>query len=239
MRKYLRDAAAILFMATASMPVMGITLGYTQANLVADTSGLGAATVDPSLVNPWGMSFSATSPFWISNAGSNGSTAYNGAGVATTINVTVTGGPTGQVNNSAGAGTFEVGGAASNFIFDTLSGTISAWNGSLGLTGTAMTMVSTSGVVYTGLAQAKSGVSTFLYAANFTSGGGINVYDSNFNQVNSTTFAGKFVESNLPSGYAPFNIQLVGNNLYVEYALTGPTAGNPTRGAGERICCCL
>jgi hypothetical protein len=43
-----------------------ILKGYHQKNLVADVAGYGAARIDPALVNPWGISFSATSPLWIS-----------------------------------------------------------------------------------------------------------------------------------------------------------------------------
>ncbi len=48
---------------------------YHQVNLVSDVSGLAAIT-DPLLINPWGVSFSPTSPFWVSNAGSSTSTLY-------------------------------------------------------------------------------------------------------------------------------------------------------------------
>jgi hypothetical protein len=48
---------------------------YIQTNLVSDIPGLATIT-DPSLVNPWGSSHSATSPFWISNQGTNTSTLY-------------------------------------------------------------------------------------------------------------------------------------------------------------------
>ncbi len=211
----------------------GNSLPYQQTNLVSNLSSVGALTVDPNLTNPWGMSFSGGSPFWISNAGSNTSTLYSGAGVKNSaVTVTVAGNPTGQVFNSAGAGNFVVNGSASAFIFDTISGKIAAWNGSLGLMGTASVVASTGGAVYTGLALGNNGTGNFLYAANFTNGGGINVFNSSFTQVNSTTFAGKFVDPSLPAGYAPFNIQLVGNNLYVEYAEVGATPGNATRGAG-------
>ena len=46
---------------------------YHQLNLVSDVSGLATIT-DPLLINPWGVSFSPTSPFWVSNAGSSSST---------------------------------------------------------------------------------------------------------------------------------------------------------------------
>lgn len=222
-------AVAVIAMAPYSIAFADI---YLQTDLVSDVPGM-AATTDPNLKNPWGMSFSATSPFWISNEATNTATLYNGAGVPnSSVVVTVPGGPTGQVQNSAGAGNFLVGSSAASFIFDTLSGTISAWNSSLGTMGTASTMVPTSGAVYTGLALGNNGTANYLYAANFSSGGGIDVFDSNWHQVNSTTFAGKFVDPSIPAGYVPFNIQLIGNNLYVEYAEVGSTPGNAMRGLG-------
>ena len=57
----------------------GRAASYRQTNLVSDISGL-AATTDPNLVNPWGISHSTTSPFWISDNGTGVSTLYNGAG---------------------------------------------------------------------------------------------------------------------------------------------------------------
>src|ERR1700722_5243082 len=94
-----------------------------QTNLVSDVPGL-AANTDPNLINPWGVSFSATSPFWVSNQGANNSTLYSATGVPNSLIVGVAGGPTGQVFNSAGTGNFLVGGTAANFIFDTLGGSI-------------------------------------------------------------------------------------------------------------------
>lgn len=207
---------------------------FAQINLVSDISnppGIGGvpAVVDQALQNPWGISFSATSPFWVSDAASNVSTVYNGAGAKQALAPTVAGGPTGQVQNSAGAGNFIVNGAAASFIFDSLNGSISAWNSSLGNTGPAMTVVTTPGAVYTGLALANNGVANLLYAANFKTGGGINVFNSSFG---ATTVPGGFVDPNIPSGYAPFNIQLLNGNLYVEYAQVGGGTGNANRGAG-------
>ena len=48
---------------------------YTQTNLVSDILGLAPIT-DPLLHNPWGLSHNATSPFWISNQGTNTTTLY-------------------------------------------------------------------------------------------------------------------------------------------------------------------
>src|SRR6185436_857745 len=69
---------------------------FFQTNLASDVPGL-AANLDPNLKNPWGMSFSATSPFWVSNQGANNSTLYNAAGVRQALIVSTPPSPTGQV----------------------------------------------------------------------------------------------------------------------------------------------
>src|SRR5580704_12870074 len=51
--------------------------GIVQTNLVSDIPGLAVVT-DPALVNPWGMTSSTTSPWWISDNGAGVSTLYNG-----------------------------------------------------------------------------------------------------------------------------------------------------------------
>lgn len=55
-------AAAIGLAASGYPQNPALAAAYTQTNLVSDIPGL-AANTDPNLVNPWGMSFSATSPF--------------------------------------------------------------------------------------------------------------------------------------------------------------------------------
>jgi uncharacterized protein (TIGR03118 family) len=201
---------------------------YVQTNLVSNVPGL-AATTDPNLVNPWGVSFTPTSPFWVSDQGTGVSTLYNGAGAITPLVVTVPSsgspgpaGPTGQVANTTTG--FALGGTPARFIFDTLGGTIDAWTG-----GTTATVVSTvPGAVFTGLAEGSAAGSNYLYAADVRSGV-VRVFDTNFNQVTATTFAGKFVDPALPAGLAPFNVQLLNGLLYVEYAAVTAT-GAPLPG---------
>src|SRR5207248_3935523 len=94
-----------------------------QTNLVADLPGVAAVT-DPNLVNPWGISESATSPFWVSDNGSNSSTLYNTQGAKVPLVVSIptpgaatgsTGTPTGTVFNIAqGTGAFKVSGLDKN-----------------------------------------------------------------------------------------------------------------------------
>jgi uncharacterized protein (TIGR03118 family) len=168
-----------------------------------------APNTDANLKNPWGASFSPTSPFWVSNQVSGNSTLYSASGAAVPLIVaTPPGSPTGQVFNSTTQ--FALNGKPSSFIFDTLGGTVDAWNG-----GSAATvMATTAGAAYTGLALASVGSNNYLYAAN-TAQGRIDVYDSSFKPA---TLSGTFSDPNLPAGYTPYNIQAIGGDLYVEYS---------------------
>jgi uncharacterized protein (TIGR03118 family) len=190
---------------------------YTQTNLVSDVPGL-AMTLDPNLKNPWGVSFAPTSPFWVSNQGTNTSTLYDGAGnivplVVSTPPIGMPQGPTGQVFN----GTNDFGladGSPALFLFATLDGQIQGWNGGEGTT--AVNVATTAGAIYTGLANGNVGNANFLYAADNT--GHINVFDRSFQNVTNSMFAGKFTDPNALPGFNPYNIQNINGNLFVTYA---------------------
>jgi uncharacterized protein (TIGR03118 family) len=192
---------------------------YQQTNLVSDVPGLAAVT-DPNLKNPWGVSFSQTSPFWISDQGTNVSTLYDGAGnivplVVSIPNIGLPPGPTGQVNNGT-SGFVLPNGSPAAFLFVTLDGQLLGWNGGAGTT--AVNVATTPGAIYTGLANGSVGAANYLYAADNT--GHVNVFDSTFTNVTNTTFAGKFVDPNALPGFTPFNVQNINGNLYVTYANT-------------------
>jgi len=76
---------------------------YKQVNLVSDIEGLAAVT-DPNLVNPWGVAFSSTSPFWVSDNGTGVSTLYNGEGTPVPLIVTIPP-PSGSTGTSTPTGT--------------------------------------------------------------------------------------------------------------------------------------
>ncbi len=128
-----------------------------QTNLVSDLPGVADVT-DPNLVNPWGISESATSPFWLSDNNSGLSTLYmvpgsnnapvsiNPLAVSIPTPVALTGGaPTGTVFNTAqSSGAFQITGpnkigqttsAPAVFLFDTEDGTIVGWNPGIDPTG--------------------------------------------------------------------------------------------------------
>ena len=197
--------------------------GFTQTNLVSDIPGM-AINTDPNLKDPWGMSFNAASPIWVSDRATGVSTLYSGTGVVNSLVVTVPPGiplgPTGQVFANI-TGNFLLNNSPAAFIFDTLGGTIDAWNGGT----TATVMNTTTGASFEGLALAG----TQLYAANFQATGGIDVFDTNFAP---TTSAGGFVDPNLPAGYSAFNVQNIGGILYVEYAKVTSGVPVPLPGGG-------
>src|SRR5262249_36550514 len=118
---------------------------------------------DTTLRNPWGMTASATSPFWVADNAVNFSTLYSGAGVKQGLTVTVGGNPTGLVNNG-NAAAFN----GDNFIFAAMDGTIRGWRGALGTT--AETLSINPGSVFTGLAIGTVAGNTYLYGADFAKG---------------------------------------------------------------------
>jgi len=172
-----------------------------------------AANLDPNLANPWGMSFSATSPFWVSNQDTNTSTLYNAAGVAQALVVTTPPSPTGQIFNGTTDFALTPGNPA-RFIFSSLSGTVSGWNPAVSATAAVTQFMATDGAVYTGLANGTIGTTNYLYAADARNNK-IDVLNGSFQKV---TLSGSFQLPNLPSGFSPYNVQNIGNRLYVTYA---------------------
>jgi uncharacterized protein (TIGR03118 family) len=227
-RTFLVASFAIGALSLAAMRAEGAD--FVQTNLVSDIPGLATIT-DPQLVNPWGVSHSPTSPFWVSNQGANTTTLYSVSDATNISKVnlnppagfvaipkTAQGpqGPTGQVNNvntssfpvdNGGDGNF------AHFIFANLNGTISAWDAGP----TAFIQVTTAGAVYTGLAI--NGPQTRLYAANSAGSGSVDVFDSSFAPL--TLAHGAFVDPSLPAGLVPFNVRDIGGNVYVVYAPAG------------------
>ncbi len=199
-----------------------------QGNLVSDIKGL-AQVYDPFLGNAWGIALSNSGPFWISDNHTGVSTLYrvkpdplnHTHDIASTIPLVVTipgagntgsGSPTGQV--------FGFGGEA--FVFDSEDGSISGWHG--GTTAAIHVDNSANGAVYKGLAVAGNQ----LYATDFHNGK-VDVFNSGFNSVNSP---GGFVDTTLPAGYAPYNIQNIGGKLFVTYAQQDADKHDGNSGAG-------
>jgi uncharacterized protein (TIGR03118 family) len=232
-------AAAALLASTFVVPAQA---NFLQTNLVSD-GFVPAPIVDPNLVNPWGISHSQTSPFWISDNGMGLSTLYRANGAIVPLVVTIPpplgspagtkATPTGQVFNTGGTNDFVVssGGKSGRaaFIFATEDGTISGWSPTVALTHAVIAVdnpAGDAGPVYKGLAIANNGGSNFLYAANFRSGN-VDVFNNAFHNV------GSFRDMTVPSDYAPFNVQTLNGNLFVTYAEQDAAKHDDVAGAGH------
>ena len=220
-------AAMLLLCANAQRVLADGANSFTQTNLVSDIPGM-AKTTDPDLANPWGVSFSPMSPFWVSDNGTGLATLYNGAGDKLGLVVTVPGAggglgaPTGQVFNSSSSFNGDL------FIFATEGGTITGWRGALGTT--AETLSPGTGGVYKGLAIATTPNGTYLYATDFHNNS-ITVFPG----TGAPSLSGTFTDPNLPAGYAPFNIQNIGGKLYVTYAVQDAAKHDDVSGPGHGI----
>ncbi len=222
--------AAILALASATVTARAHerSESYLQTNLVSDLPGI-AQLQDTNLVNPWGMSFSATSPFWISDNGSGLSTLYavtnDAAGAPSVVKqglqvaIPGEGNPTGQLFNNTGGFNGDI------FIFAGEDGTISGWRGALGTT--AELLASRPGAVYKGITLVTNTGAPRLLLANFAEGT-VDVYDTNLNLT-------QYSDPNAPAGYAPFNVQNIRGLVFVTFAKQDDAKHDDVAGAGHGL----
>jgi uncharacterized protein (TIGR03118 family) len=215
---------------------------FLQTNLTSNIAGL-AQNLDSNLINPWGLTSGPGSPFWVSDNQTGAATLYNGQGSPQSLIVNIPlnpndspaqphATPTGTVFNTSGSGFDLTSGndkTSADFLFDTLDGTIAAWNPGVNLHN-AVSEVKVAGAVFTGLAidAGTAPGQGQLYAADWGKGT-VDVFDSKFNQIDK----GAFQDKKIPSSFRPFNVQDIGGQLYVTYARFDPTTGVDLAAAGN------
>jgi uncharacterized protein (TIGR03118 family) len=214
-------------------PTPAAVQSYKQVNLVSDQPGVALKT-DPNLVNPWGISFGPSTPFWVSDNGKGVSTLYQPSGdtvpSATAPLVVTIPAPPGATDASSPTGTVFNGttgfALAANqpalFLFATENGTISGWSPNVDMTHAVLKVDKSATAVYKGLAL----MGNQLFAANFHDNS-VDVFNSDFSA------AGSFTDSTVPAGFAPFNIQAIGNTLYVTYAMQDSDKHDDIPGPGN------
>jgi uncharacterized protein (TIGR03118 family) len=227
-------------------------MAFADTALVSNSSAVVATAnkIDANLQNPWGIAVAPGLPFWISDNNSNLSTLYSGIGAIETQTITgspnvgiaipasaagVQANPTGQVYNGSGGFLIPTtnGQESALFIFDGEGGTIAAWAND---SGAAAVTAYDDGVanganhaVYKGLALGTVGGATYLYATDLHNDK-VDVFDANFSKP--AAMQGKFVDPNLPAGFAPFGIAALNGNLYVTFAKQDAAMHDETTGAG-------
>ena len=190
---------------------------YTQTNLVSSQAGV-ALSVDPDLVNSWGVSRSSGSPWWVSDNGTGKSTLYTSAGTKEGLIVTVPSGdpsvspigtPTGTIYNGSSIDFLLAPGEPALFMFVTQDGTISGWNPGVNPTEAVIEVNEKGKSVFTGVTVAQVNVggisTTYLYVADFRKGR-VQVYDTSFHHV--SWGEERFDDDWLPEGYAPFTSRI-------------------------------
>jgi len=238
-RRTVQDAAPQL----PNIPGIPAGSAYRQTNFISDIPGFGFIQ-EPTLINPWGIAFRGTSPFWVSNNGTSSSSLFRGDVLGSPLVknpglnlVTVPGGlPTGVVGNATtdfAVTPCAVASCPAAFIFASITGNIVGWNPSAGPNSTTgVIAASHAGRVYTGLAIGSNSGGNRLYAADFNNGN-IDVYDGTYAL---TTTVGSFADPTIPTTagntFHPYNIQNIGGSLYVMYAKVG-TGGRAEDGVGN------
>lgn len=195
--------------------------GYTVTDLITDDQTANPALhTDPNLVNGWGITATATSPWWVASNGKGLSTLYNGAGDIQSLVVKVDESPTGTVANATPDFVVSSGAAsgAARFLFATEGGQILGWNptvpGAPIPSTTAFVGATVPGAIFKGLTLAQSGGANYLYASDFH-GGKIDVFNGTFALQD---WHHAFVDPKIPKGYAPFNVQALNGWIFVTYA---------------------
>jgi uncharacterized protein (TIGR03118 family) len=174
-------------------------------------------------------------PVTITALNAPGGTPGNGVKIPNAPGQPAPGSPTAVMYNGSTTDFLLAPGKPAVFIFATEDGTIQGWNPGVNAT-TAIIEVDNSqvpnknyGAVYKGATIAEINGSEFILAANFRTGR-VDVFDSTFKPV---SIPGElFHEDGIPPGFAPFNVQGIGPNIYVTFAQQDSAKHDPVGGAG-------
>jgi uncharacterized protein (TIGR03118 family) len=214
---------------------------YQQVNLVSDLAHTATHT-DRGLLNPWGIAVIPGQAFFISANHHGGVRLYDAAGnnvnpvqfgIPPADGETTRPTPSGIVVNATDE--FILNGAASQLLIAAENGTISGWasvNGNLPSVAAQGVDNSAQGAVYKGIAVLSPACcAPFLAVTNFNSGF-VESFTGFFVRL---APPGSFTDPALPAGYAPFGIQVIGNQVFVTYALQDAAKHDPVLGAGHGI----
>lgn len=222
---------------------LGLSLGspapaqeVVQTNVDSDVSG-GAINQDIFLVDAFGMARGTGTNWMVSAKGMAVGLVEDGFGSSLNVQVAippaVAGGlaqPTGVVYN--GTNSFIVPGSSpatpAQFLFATADGAIAAYNPNVDPANAFIAVNHGATSSYTGLTIAEVTPGVFhLYAVNFKKGT-IDVFDGNFNPV---AFASPSPEFEAGGVLVPYNIQTLGQNLIITFAVRGSN-GQVVTGSG-------
>jgi uncharacterized protein (TIGR03118 family) len=223
----------------------GVASAVVVTNLASDQSGMGTNAVTP-MVNAWGI-VAYQNAFWIAEEATGKVSIVDGKGVPATgkiasDSIDLGKGITGVAVTELAKGdttSFQIHGdnsacASAQLIFARLDGKLIGFNQDLSATG-GFTLLDRSGsdASYTGVAvlktskAVKGNAGPFVLAADFHNGN-IDVLDANFQFVNDLMF----VVPSMPAGFAPFNVMVFNDTVFVAYAMQDEDKKEEVKGAG-------
>lgn len=235
----------IFSLALLLLPSLSVAQHYTTTILVSN-NGQGGLP-DSDLQNPWGLVAGPGTPWWVSNNAGGTTTLYSVDPTGTTATKDAAfsiqpapgqaaGSPSGIMFNGSPTDFFLAPGVPALFIFVTEDGTVQGWSFKLADPSSAVIKVDNSknpdalnGAVYKGATIAEIGGKRFILAANFRSGR-VDVFDTNFRQIGfrqAGLSEDAFGDEEIPHGFAPFNIQGLGPNIYITYAKQDASTNDP------------
>jgi uncharacterized protein (TIGR03118 family) len=235
----------VLASALSLLPAVAFAQHYNETDLVSNVA-VAPVVQDANLRNAWGLVHGPATPWWIADNGTGLSTIYNASTTPVTVSSLVVtipnapsqaapGTPTGIIFNGSPTDFLLAPGKQAIFIFATEDGTISGWNPGVSATAAVIKVDNSQvpkagkGAVYKGATIAEINGSKYILAANFRSGR-IDVFDTTFQQIHISEEL--FGDDSIPDGFAPFNVQGIGPNIYVTYAKQDEARHDDVAGAG-------
>lgn len=237
----MKSLCVFLGMVLADGAISAQTQAYRQTNLTSNVPGA-ANNASANLLDPWGIAFLPGEPFFVADHNSGGTTSYDATGAPvnpfrfTLPDPAGTGldSPTGIVadsNSFFGDPTL-----IKPFIIVSDEGRIFVWgpngHGDFPQQATLVFDSTRSGAVYKGGAILNSTLTAPVFAATDFHGGVVDTFLPTFNRV---ATIGPFLDPNLPAGFAPFGIGVIGSEVFVTYALQDAAKRDPVPGAGNGL----
>jgi uncharacterized protein (TIGR03118 family) len=222
-------SAALVVGTPLAASAHGSSDGIVQHNVLSNKAGE-ADLVDPTAGNMWGISKGPDSSVWVSNPNASTSVILRGGVHGQPFSqvqpsISIPGGPpSGQVFNDTKGFVIPGSKDPARFIFAGLAGSITAWN-----SGTAAVQVAhTDTASYTGIDLIDTRWGPELAATDFHNNR-VDLFDTKFHKVSSI----RFQDRSLPKDYAPFNIEEIGDKVFVTYALQDAAKMIDVPGAGH------
>jgi uncharacterized protein (TIGR03118 family) len=197
--------------------------------------GSAALVHDVKLVNAWGLAASPTGPWWTANEARSSSTLYSHSGAKQNLTVAVEGGPTGVAFNPTQGFAVSDGHSSqpARFLYASEDGMIRGWAPTVprGWSKESEVAVDLAGeaAVFRGLAlAAPPGREARLYATDFHNGR-VDVFTPAWRRIERR---GAFHDRAIPEWYAPYNLLVAGQRIFVTFASKAPVNGNDSPHGG-------